>query len=60
VKSVTDTPVIIVNGKQYTGSLTDASAFSTFVLQTAGAYKATPTPTPSASASPSASPSKKP
>lgn len=60
VKSVQGTPIVIVNGKQYTGSLTDASAFSTFVLQTADAYKSTPTPSASASPSPSASPSKKP
>jgi protein-disulfide isomerase len=54
VKSVQGTPIVIVNGKQYTGSLTDASAFSTFVLQTAGTFKATPTP--SATPSPSKTP----
>jgi protein-disulfide isomerase len=64
VKAVRGTPIIVVNGKQYTGSLTDPSAFSTFVLQTAGAFKSTPsasaTPKPSASATPKPSASKKP
>jgi protein-disulfide isomerase len=59
VTSVQGTPVVIVNGKQYAGSPTDASAFSTFVLQTAGTYKATPTPSPSPSAKSSSSPTPK-
>jgi protein-disulfide isomerase len=62
VKSVTGTPVVLVNGKQYTGAPADPAAFKTFVLQTAGTYKSTPTPSPSpsASASPSATPKKTP
>jgi protein-disulfide isomerase len=62
VKTVQGTPIVIVNGKQYTGSLTDPAAFKTFVLQTAATYKSTPTPSPSASASasPKASPTKTP
>lgn len=34
---VTGTPAIIVNGKQYTGSLTDTSAFASFVQQNGAA-----------------------
>ena len=48
--SVTGTPTVLVNGKQYVGSLEDAAEFQSFVLQAAGeAYSestATPTPTP--------------
>jgi Protein-disulfide isomerase len=42
------TPLVIVNGKQYTGSLTDAGEFKAFVLQAAGeTYQmSTSTPTP--------------
>ena len=31
VPSVTGTPTVLVNGNQYTGSLTDANAFASFV-----------------------------
>lgn len=31
ISKLTSTPTVIVNGKQYTGSVTDASAFSSFV-----------------------------
>ncbi|NQX12100.1 thioredoxin domain-containing protein [Microbacteriaceae bacterium VKM Ac-2855] len=50
VANVSGTPTVLVNGQQYTGSLTDAEAFSAFVLQAAAATysSATPTPTPSA------------
>lgn len=34
---VTGTPAVIVNGKQYTGSLTDTNAFAAFVEQNGGA-----------------------
>ncbi len=48
--AVTGTPTVLVNGQKYSGSLTDASAFSSFVVQVANeAYStstATPTPTP--------------
>lgn len=48
--SVTGTPTVLVNGRQYVGSLEDAAEFQSFVLQAAGeAYSqstATPTPTP--------------
>ena len=33
VANVTGTPTVLVNGQQYSGSLTDASAFQTFVQQ---------------------------
>ncbi|MBF4635545.1 thioredoxin domain-containing protein [Agreia pratensis] len=48
VEKVEGTPTVLVNGQQYSGSLTDADAFSAFVLQVAGeAYStATPAPTP--------------
>ncbi len=50
VASVTGTPTVLVNGKQYSGSLTDATAFSAFVLQVgseaSASSTATPTPTP--------------
>jgi protein-disulfide isomerase len=44
------TPMVFVDGKYFTGSLTDANAFRTAVLKT-DAYtpSATPTPTPTAS-----------
>jgi protein-disulfide isomerase len=51
---VTGTPTVIVNGTQYTGSLTDAKAFATFVqgLMTGGDSNSTSTPTPTPTATP--------
>jgi protein-disulfide isomerase len=50
VPNVTGTPTVIVNGQQYTGSISDATAFLAFITQIAGAsYSengATPTPAP--------------
>ncbi|WP_394552835.1 DsbA family protein [Agromyces sp. MMS24-JH15] len=48
LQAVTGTPTVIVNGKQYQGSLTDASEFQAFVTQAASESftEATPTPTP--------------
>ncbi|WP_022881722.1 DsbA family protein [Gryllotalpicola ginsengisoli] len=44
------TPTVLVNGKKYTGSITDAAAFKSFVESVAkGTTSATATPTPSAS-----------
>lgn len=46
---LTGTPMVLVNGQAYVGSLTDPAEFSQFVLTTASGafYKAqTPTPTP--------------
>jgi protein-disulfide isomerase len=50
------TPTIVVNGRFYDGSITDASAFGSFVTSVGGAASATPSP--SASATPSATKSK--
>jgi protein-disulfide isomerase len=54
VKSLSGTPLVLVNGQQYQGSLTDASTFLSFVEQavTAGASGSTSTPSPSASSTP--------
>ncbi|WP_400995868.1 DsbA family protein [Agromyces sp. GXQ0307] len=50
LESVTGTPTVLVNGKQYVGSLEDPAEFQAFVLQATGeSYsesEATPTPTP--------------
>lgn len=48
VASVTGTPTVLVNGVQYTESLTDPALFNAFVLRVAaaGMPTATPTPTP--------------
>ena len=48
--TLTGTPMVVVNGQQYVGDMTDAAEFSQFVLTSAsGAYyksqTATPTPT---------------
>lgn len=64
LKRLTGTPLVLVNGKQYTGSMTSASDFKAFVLQAQGetysSATATPTPTPTATPgstpTPSASP----
>ncbi|OII41252.1 thioredoxin domain-containing protein [Plantibacter sp. MMLR14_011] len=52
VKKVEGTPTILVNGKQYTGSLTDAEQFAAFVLAVSSESYSTGTPTPGASESP--------
>ncbi len=48
VANVTGTPTVLVNGVQYTESLTDPALFNAFVLRVAaaGIPTATPTPTP--------------
>lgn len=46
VPSVTGTPTVLVNGKQYVGSLDDPKEFASFVLQAAGETYSTATPTP--------------
>jgi protein-disulfide isomerase len=51
VKKMTNALLVLVNGKAYTGSLTNADDFKAFVLQAQGdeyTSTATPTPTPSA------------
>jgi protein-disulfide isomerase len=42
------TPTVLVNGQMYTGSITDAKAFSAFVLKAAGSSSTTATATPAA------------
>ncbi len=55
VDSVTETPTILVNGRQYTGSLEDPEEFRAFVLQASSDTYSTSTPTPSPSGTPSPS-----
>jgi protein-disulfide isomerase len=45
-EKVTGTPTVLVNGQKYGGSLTDANAFSAFVVQVVGTAESTATPTP--------------
>lgn len=54
VPYVQGTPTVLVNGKQYQGSITDAAEFNAFVISTASeTYStSTPTPTPTPSATP--------
>ncbi|WP_166996342.1 DsbA family protein [Paramicrobacterium fandaimingii] len=49
VERVEATPTVLVNGKQYTGSLTDEEEFHAFVVATNSETVATTTPSPSAS-----------
>lgn len=49
VSKLTGTPLVIVNGKQYTGSLTSSDDFKAFVLQAQGDAYSTATPSPSPS-----------
>jgi protein-disulfide isomerase len=46
IPAVTGTPTVLVNGKQYLGSLQDPKEFAAFVLQSAGETYSTSTPTP--------------
>jgi protein-disulfide isomerase len=46
VMNVQGTPTILVNGRQYTGSLTDPEEFRAFVLQASSETYSTSTPTP--------------
>lgn len=46
VESVKGTPTVLVNGKQYSGSLADATEFQAFVTQAASQSFTTSTPTP--------------
>ncbi|MFT4123571.1 MAG: thioredoxin domain-containing protein [Microbacteriaceae bacterium] len=55
VQQVTELPLVLVNGMQFSGPYDDATAFSQFVVQAAGATFAetsTETPTDSATATP--------
>jgi protein-disulfide isomerase len=51
VRKLTIAPLVLVNGKQYTGSLKSASDFKAFVLQAQGDSYSTSTPSPSPSPS---------
>ncbi|KFF59556.1 hypothetical protein JF66_10425 [Cryobacterium sp. MLB-32] len=46
--AIASTPTVLVDGKQYQGSLADPKEFAAFVLQSAGESYSTSTPTPSA------------
>ena len=48
LKAVASTPTVLVDGKQYQGSLADPKEFAAFVLQSVGESYSTSTPTPSA------------
>lgn len=48
LEAVTGTPTVLVDGKQYVGSLDDPNEFSAFVLQAVGESYSTSTPTPEA------------
>jgi hypothetical protein len=52
VKQLKGTPLVLVNGKQYQGSLTDPDEFRAFIVKaqadTYSTQKPTPTPTPTA------------
>ncbi|WP_460772204.1 DsbA family protein [Microbacterium sp. GXF7504] len=52
--TLTGTPLVLVNGQVYQGSLDDPKEFAQFVLTTASAsyYKNSPSPTPTATAEP--------
>ena len=54
VAGVKGTPTVIVNGSQYTGSVTDADEFAAFVLQQSTVTSPTATPTPSVTETPAA------
>jgi protein-disulfide isomerase len=56
VSKLTGTPLVLVNGKQYTGSLTSAADFKAFVLQAQGEAYSTSTPTPSPNATSTSTP----
>lgn len=56
VKKVDGTPTILVNGKQYTGSLTDPEQFAAFILAVSSEPTSTGAPTPTPTATQSESP----
>lgn len=55
---LTSTPLVLVNGKQYKGSIDDPAEFKAFVLQASGEtyQSSTATPTPSGTPTPTATP----
>jgi len=46
IPNIGSTPTVLVDGKQYQGSLTDPKEFAAFVLQSVGESYSTSTPTP--------------
>lgn len=46
IGAIAETPTVLVDGKQYQGSLTDPKEFAAFVLQSVGESYSTSTPTP--------------
>lgn len=56
VKKLTGTPLVLVNGNQYSGSLTDPDEFRAFVVQAQSQTYSTSTPTPTPTVTPSATP----
>lgn len=52
VPAATGTPIVLVNGASYSGSLTDRDAFSSFVLSAAADSYSSGTPTPTSSQAP--------
>jgi protein-disulfide isomerase len=56
VKKLTGTPLVLVNGQQYKGSLTNPDEFRAFVVQAQSETYSTSTPTPAATSTPTSSP----
>ncbi|TAM69304.1 MAG: hypothetical protein EPN48_07935 [Microbacteriaceae bacterium] len=56
VKQLTGTPLVLVNGKQYSGSLTDPDEFRAFVVQAQSQTYSTSTPVPTVTPTPTATP----
>jgi hypothetical protein len=56
VAKLNGTPLVLVNGKQYTGSLTSATDFKAFVLQAQGEAYSTATPVPTSTPTPTTTP----
>lgn len=52
VESITGTPTVIVNGEQYTGSVSDPDEFAAFVLAQSATPSTTATPTPTPTPTP--------
>jgi protein-disulfide isomerase len=50
VKQLKGTPLVLVNGKQYQGSLTDPDEFRAFIVKAQADTYSTPTPTPTPTA----------
>jgi len=50
--SAENLPLVLVDGQQFTGSATDASAFRAFIQQAQAEQYSTPTPTPTQTATP--------